>query len=110
MLPEKPNDWHNLLDRDVERGNSQARTVVAGLASVEVCPANRRRKQIIFCNDSAAVIYLTKGPVATGAGIRLNAAGGTLVDGPDALGYMWPGKWSAIATIAASNLNVIEDT
>jgi len=109
-MTEKHRDWHYLLDRDLAFGNSVPRAVAAGVTSAICLPANKARKQAIFINDSDTTLYITKGAaVALNAGIRLNNSGGTYIDTPDSLGYLWVGAWSVISSAANKNLIVIED-
>lgn len=91
-------------------GGSVSGGFAAGVANLQVLRPNMRRKKVIFVNDSANIIYLSKTANAVvGSGVRLNAAGGNLVDEPDETGYIWKGAWFCIATGAASNLSWQED-
>jgi len=68
--------------RPVDRLDTRAKCV-NGATTVAVTPtlilgANGKRTGATFVNDSAGVIYLSKGDTAAlNAGIRLNAAGGS---------------------------------
>lgn len=109
-MQEKPRDWHGRFERDLSYGNSRSGAVTTGVASLQVLDANARRKQVIFVNNSVAVIYLTKGPTAAiNTGIRLNAGGGSWIETPDTLGYFWRGAFSAIASAAGAVLTFCED-
>lgn len=109
-MAEKPRDYHNALDRDSAYGSSGGASVNVGVASVVVLRVNSRRKQVIFVNDSDTAIYLAKGDTARlNAGIRLNANGGSYIETPDTLGYLWRGAFSAISSAALKVLCVTED-
>lgn len=112
MTPEyiKPRDYHNALERDSAYGFSGGVSVNVGVASVIVLRVNPKRKQAIFVNDSDTVIYLTKDDTARlNAGIRLNANGGSYIESPDTLGYLWRGAFAAISSAALKLLLVTED-
>lgn len=84
--------------------------VACGVASVQVARASMLRKKIVFTNDSPSIIYLSKtDPAALNAGYRINPNGGTLIDEPDNLGYLYKGQWYAITVLAAQNLAVAEE-
>ncbi len=109
-MTDKPRDWHSLLDRDPEYGNSVSRGISVGVASTQVLRANASRKKALFINDSDTIIYLSKGSIAyLNGGIRLNANGGSWEEAPDTLGYLYTGVYFAISSAAAKNLLVIED-
>ena len=64
---------------------------------------NRRRRQLVICNDSTAVIYLAfKDAAEANHGIRLNAGGGVFNAMTD-LAYCPQGPVYAIAAVAGSN-------
>lgn len=52
--------------------------ILVGTASTTVESLDTLRRNLLICNDSAAVIYLSENvPAAVGYGIRLNASGGS---------------------------------
>ncbi len=109
-MVDKPRDLHGNFERDASFGNSRSRGVAVGVASVLVLDSNPRRRQALFINDSDTVIYLAKGtPAVLNSAIRLNAAGGSYIETPDTLAYLWVGPFSAISSAANKNLIVIED-
>lgn len=94
-----------------ERGGSRPSYMTVGIASGQVMRFNSNRVEAVLVNDSANIIYLSKGttPAVVGSGIRLNANGGNVVIEPDNMGYIWKGAIQAIATLAGSNLSYTED-
>ena len=78
-----------------------------GVASAAVLVANASRKYAIFTNDSVNVIYLALGanPAVVGSGIKLNASGGAYEINWTNL---YTGEVRAIATVAGSNLCLLE--
>lgn len=93
-----------------EIGASNPIPISVGVASSRVLDTKGVRKSVTFINDSPNIIYLAKGKDAVlNGGYRLNANGGSAEDVPDIYGRLWKGAWFAIATVAASNLIVIED-
>lgn len=92
-------------------GLSVSRNIAVGVASVLLIGPNPWRKKIIFVNDAANPIYLSRGmPAVVNTGIRLNAQGGAIVDQPDQIGYLWRGEWYGISSVAAQNLAISEDS
>ncbi len=107
----KPTDYHGTLAQDDAYGRSVSSAFTAGTGSLVAVVANRFRKGIIIINDSDTIIYLTKGSTASlNRGIRLNANGGSYIDGPDALGYIWRGQYACITSAATKNLAIVEDS
>ena len=106
----KPRDFHGQFERDASYGNSRIGNATVGAASGPVLATNERRRQAIFINDSDTVIYLAKGPTALlNRGIRLNANGGTYIETPDTLAYIYLGPYAAISSAATKNLCITED-
>lgn len=97
--------------RYAEKGGSRAGSTTVGVASGRVMPFNTKRVEAVLVNDSPNLIYLSLGEQAAvvGAGIRLNANGGSAVIEADNNGRIWKGAIQAIATIAGSNLSWSED-
>ena len=90
-------------------GASRSTFATVGIASAQILAPMSHRKSVVFVNDSANVIYLSKtDPAVVGSGIRLNALGGSYWE-PDQRFRVWPDNWYAIATLAASNLCITED-
>jgi non-ribosomal peptide synthetase component E (peptide arylation enzyme) len=106
----KPRDMHNFFSRSQEDYAPRNGQTAVGATSTEVLRGNNNRKKATFVNDSDEAIYLCKGTPATiNQGIRLNAAGGNLVDEPDTLAYLYRGPWTAICASGAKNLTWTED-
>ncbi len=109
-MGDKTRDWHSLLDRDSAYGNVREINFVTGVASLVVLAANRFRKRALFINVSDTGIYLSKSALSTTAkGILLYPQGGAWLETADALGYLYSGIFSAISTVAAKNLYIIEE-
>jgi len=86
------------------------RAVTVGTTSTLVLQANQARKSVTLVNDSTEPIYLGKADSAVmNAGIRLNAAGGSVTEVPDIFGRLYMGPWYAICTSGSMNLCVQED-
>lgn len=84
--------------------------VTIGASSVMVARANPRRMRLTIINDSDTIIYLARADFARlNAGLRLNPAGGSIMDCPDTLGRIYTGPWSAISSAAGKNLCVSEE-
>ncbi len=93
------------LTRDGARQPPRA----VGVASAQILEPRAGRQAVLFVNDSAAIVYVSKGEAAVvGSGIRLNPNGGSYSE-PDNRYRVWQGAWNAIATVAGSNLCVNED-
>ncbi len=89
-------------------GSSRSPAGAVGIASGQLLPPNGARTSILFINDSANVIYLSKaGPAVLNRGIRLNPLGGSYSE-PDNVGRTHLGEWYAIATAAGSILCINE--
>ena len=94
--------------KNIPTASNPGAVVVAGVASVTILAANENRIFATIVNDSANIVYLFFGtPAVVNQGIRLNAAGGSLVCG---LGTDIPytGIITGIATGAGSNVSVTE--
>lgn len=86
----------------------QHSTASVGVASGVAMAANPFRDYALFQNDSTALIYLFLGAAAVlNTGIRLNPSGGSY-EMSRKLGNLWRGSVRAIATVAASNLLMLQ--
>lgn len=91
-------------------GGAKSTSATIAATSTLAIDENKRRRKIIFVNDSANIIYLSKGAIAiVNTGIRLNANGGSYEDMPDTFGRIYKGAYNAIATGAGSVLNITEE-
>ena len=107
--PEKPRDFHNLLERSQAFGGARELAVLVGVASGLVLSGYDYRRKALLTNDSANWIYLSKkDPAVFNSGIPL-APGGSWEEAPDNLGYIYRGPFYGIAGGANSNLCVVED-
>lgn len=89
------------------KGNTK---ISVGVAGTLVVPEDKNRKRFSCVNTSVNVIALGKGyaPPDTDSGIVLQS-GGSYEDLPDHNGYLFTGAIYAIASVAASNLSVLEE-
>lgn len=107
---DKPRDLHPMFDRSQEWYAPRDGATTIGTASTLVISGNDNRRKITFVNDSDEDIYLGKGnPARSNVGVRLNAHGGSLVDEPDSLGYLYRGPWYAICASGSKVLAWTED-
>jgi hypothetical protein len=92
----------NVRVAPVDQGNDAA--IPVGNASTDVLDANPDRRELSVINDSDAVIYLVRGPVAAlNQGVRLNPHGGSYTSN------VYTGSLTAIHGGAGSkNLLVVE--
>jgi len=96
--------------QDVSIGGGPPRSFAVGVASLICLRDNPNRRKVTIINDSDTTVYLSKFQEAVvNAGIRINAAGGVMIDEPDNLGYIYTGPWSAISGGAAKNITIIEE-
>jgi len=92
-----------------ELGASNPTSATVGVVSALILQPKYQRKSVHFVNDSANIIYLSKGrPAVVSSGIRLNPNGGQYWE-PDASGRVWQLDWHAISLVPASNLCITED-
>ena len=95
---QEPLDW---------LGKSRAGAVASVIGSVLILQPNARRIGATIVNDSANIIYLSKGdPAAVNTGIRLNANGGSYTINKNNL---WYGPVSAACAVAAGIICWTED-
>ena len=82
ILPEKNKPITDELMQEYLNATISAGVVAVGATSTKIAGMNPKRKSLTIVNDSANVVYISLGPVAvSGAGIRLNASGGSVVLG-----------------------------
>ncbi len=106
----KPRDYHSLLERSQEYGGAQHGAVAVGVTSTLIIAAFDYRRKITLINDSVNIIYLSKGAIAVlNNGIRLNANGGSWIEEPDNLGYIYRGAFYGISGVAASNISFTQE-
>ncbi len=84
--------------------------VSVGVTAQLVLRANRFRKRVTFGNTSVNRIHLSHASqLTTSTGIPINAGAG-LIDESSLVDPVYPGDWWGIATVAASNLSIEEET
>lgn len=87
-----------------------ARVALVDVVSAIIIVEAFYRKKLVICNISDTDIYLARSEnAALNAGILLPANGGILIDEPDALGRIYTGPWSAIASAGPKIVTYSED-
>ncbi len=82
--------------------------IVVGTSAITILEANPYRLKVSMVNQSTNEITVTKGHARINEGDVLRE-GGSLSDQRDALGYIYQGYYSAIASGANSNLSFTEE-
>ena len=95
-----------------QRDLSGAPPQATGMTTTSALIVNPRanRKLLIISNDGNEPLYVCRGATAVAnTGIRLNAAGGILVDSPDVYGAIYRGPWSGITSSGTTTALVSEE-
>ena len=91
-----------IFDPDADANDGKVSVLAT---STTVRPINRSRKFLFLCNDSDETIYVSLGATAViNQGIRLNAAGGSVL-----IDEKHTGKVSAICASGSKNLTFSEN-